>query len=236
MTWSSTRWIARAGRSAGPDWAATCCVVLLVNNGATPRQRLGNHGCRRTTKANPHWWAEGHGKGSVRRSCFRCPGLGSQDHHRSLLLTARPSKSTTSASCRRGAENGSQEVGQTNDADEESRQRSGREDGGRWRHQMSSVAGRSFHVTTFGCQMNEYDSEVISASLESLGCFPVESSNGADIIVFNTCCVRGECFDAESRPAWAGGRIPPQSPNMVVSGPAAWPRKMPRRYANAFPT
>src|SRR5258708_4503720 len=55
---------------------------------------------------------------------------------------------------------------------------------------MSAVAGRSFHVTTFGCQMNEYDSEVIAASLESLGCFPVETHKDADIVVFNTCCVR----------------------------------------------
>lgn len=55
---------------------------------------------------------------------------------------------------------------------------------------MSNVAGRSFSITTFGCQMNEYDSEVIAATLESLGCYPVEPDAEADIVVFNTCCVR----------------------------------------------
>ncbi|MHB2020432.1 MAG: tRNA (N6-isopentenyl adenosine(37)-C2)-methylthiotransferase MiaB [Candidatus Xenobia bacterium] len=55
---------------------------------------------------------------------------------------------------------------------------------------MSAVAGRSFHITTFGCQMNEFDSEVLAAGLEALGCYPVEDHHEADIVVFNTCCVR----------------------------------------------
>jgi len=38
--------------------------------------------------------------------------------------------------------------------------------------------------------MNEYDSEVIAASVESMGAIPTGSEKEADIIILNTCCVR----------------------------------------------
>jgi tRNA-2-methylthio-N6-dimethylallyladenosine synthase len=38
--------------------------------------------------------------------------------------------------------------------------------------------------------MNVYDSEVITATLEGLSCYPVEEPHEADVIVLNTCCVR----------------------------------------------
>ena len=48
----------------------------------------------------------------------------------------------------------------------------------------------TFHVQTFGCQMNKHDSERISGMLEGLGALPVDSIEQADIVVFMTCCVR----------------------------------------------
>jgi len=49
---------------------------------------------------------------------------------------------------------------------------------------------RSYHVTTFGCQMNAHDSERIKGMLESLGLGEARSQQEADVIVFNTCTVR----------------------------------------------
>ena len=47
------------------------------------------------------------------------------------------------------------------------------------------------YLRTFGCQMNEYDSEKISDVLrEEQGLEPVERPEDADVIVFNTCSVR----------------------------------------------
>jgi len=47
------------------------------------------------------------------------------------------------------------------------------------------------YIRTFGCQMNEYDSEKISAVLaEAEGLTPADSPDQADLIVFNTCSVR----------------------------------------------
>ena len=46
-------------------------------------------------------------------------------------------------------------------------------------------------LRTFGCQMNEYDSEKISDVLrEAEGLEPAERPEDADVIVFNTCSVR----------------------------------------------
>jgi tRNA-2-methylthio-N6-dimethylallyladenosine synthase len=49
---------------------------------------------------------------------------------------------------------------------------------------------RSFHVTTFGCQMNEHDSERMKGMLESLGYAETEAPEAADLILFNTCSIR----------------------------------------------
>ena len=52
------------------------------------------------------------------------------------------------------------------------------------------MAGKLF-IRTFGCQMNEYDSEKISGVLASAeGLTPAASADEADVIVFNTCSVR----------------------------------------------
>ena len=45
-------------------------------------------------------------------------------------------------------------------------------------------------IQTFGCQMNEHDSERISGILESSGLKRTEELDDADVIVLNTCCIR----------------------------------------------
>ena len=47
-----------------------------------------------------------------------------------------------------------------------------------------------FYIYTFGCQMNEHDSEYMGAVLLEKGYSPVEEESQADIILVNTCCVR----------------------------------------------
>ncbi len=48
----------------------------------------------------------------------------------------------------------------------------------------------TYYIFTYGCQMNEHDSEILAGQLESLGYVPSESEKEADVILFNTCCVR----------------------------------------------
>jgi tRNA-2-methylthio-N6-dimethylallyladenosine synthase len=49
---------------------------------------------------------------------------------------------------------------------------------------------RTFLIHTFGCQMNEHDSERIAGLLEADGLEPANSADDADVIVLNTCCIR----------------------------------------------
>ena len=47
-----------------------------------------------------------------------------------------------------------------------------------------------YFIETWGCQMNEEDSEKLSGMLISMGYSSCDNRNDADIIIFNTCCVR----------------------------------------------
>lgn len=49
---------------------------------------------------------------------------------------------------------------------------------------------RSYFIRTFGCQMNFHDSEHVAGVLEESGYEPAADLPGADIVIFNTCCVR----------------------------------------------
>ncbi|KEI81026.1 tRNA (N6-isopentenyl adenosine(37)-C2)-methylthiotransferase MiaB [Clostridium botulinum] len=47
-----------------------------------------------------------------------------------------------------------------------------------------------FFIETWGCQMNEEDSEKLSGMLKKEGYIRTEERENADVIIFNTCCVR----------------------------------------------
>ena len=50
--------------------------------------------------------------------------------------------------------------------------------------------GQSYFIRTFGCQMNEHDSERIGGLLETDGMSRVERPEDADVVVLNTCTIR----------------------------------------------
>ncbi len=49
---------------------------------------------------------------------------------------------------------------------------------------------KKYHIITFGCQMNEHDSETIAGMLAQQGMEPVSDKKEADIVIINTCSVR----------------------------------------------
>ena len=49
---------------------------------------------------------------------------------------------------------------------------------------------RRYFVRTFGCQMNEHDSERIAGLLDAEGMVPTANVEEADVVVLNTCCIR----------------------------------------------
>ena len=74
---------------------------------------------------------------------------------------------------------------------ESSRQYEYMEEMKKWVQKKSEELGRKLtcHVTTFGCQMNEKDSEKLLGILETIGYEEVETEE-ADFLIFNTCTVR----------------------------------------------
>lgn len=52
------------------------------------------------------------------------------------------------------------------------------------------IQNKSYYIETWGCQMNEEDSEKLSGMLKNIGYTRTEFKDNADIIIFNTCCVR----------------------------------------------
>jgi len=52
------------------------------------------------------------------------------------------------------------------------------------------VAPRKFLIRTFGCQMNEHDSERLAGLLVADGLEPTDDLEDADVVVLNTCCIR----------------------------------------------
>jgi tRNA-2-methylthio-N6-dimethylallyladenosine synthase len=67
------------------------------------------------------------------------------------------------------------------------------------------MAGR-YVIATFGCQMNEHDSERIAGLLESGGYEPTEDVADAEVVVLNTCAVRE---NADNRLYGALGHLKP---------------------------
>lgn len=59
----------------------------------------------------------------------------------------------------------------------------------------NSFAGKKYFLRTYGCQMNEHDSEEIEGILEYLGMTPTEEMESADVIVLNTCAIRENAHD-----------------------------------------
>ncbi|WP_042265027.1 MiaB/RimO family radical SAM methylthiotransferase, partial [Clostridium butyricum] len=57
-------------------------------------------------------------------------------------------------------------------------------------NKISQDKAKFFFIQTFGCQMNEEDSEKLSGMLKRQGYTPTEDKEEASIIIFNTCCVR----------------------------------------------
>lgn len=50
--------------------------------------------------------------------------------------------------------------------------------------------GKTYYIKTYGCQMNEHDSENIAAILEQMGFMHAVNMEDADLILLNTCAIR----------------------------------------------
>src|SRR5471030_1720151 len=74
-----------------------------------------------------------------------------------------------------------------------------------------------YYIETWGCQMNEEDSEKLSGMLKRIGYESTENKEDASIIIFNTCCVRE---NAENKVYGNLGRLKKQkekNPDLIIA-------------------
>ncbi|MFZ7131211.1 MAG: tRNA (N6-isopentenyl adenosine(37)-C2)-methylthiotransferase MiaB [Eubacteriales bacterium] len=57
------------------------------------------------------------------------------------------------------------------------------------------MTDKYYKISTYGCQMNENDSEKLAGMLKNLGYIPTEDGYKADIVILNTCSVRENADD-----------------------------------------
>src|ERR1039458_172138 len=94
---------------------------------------------------------------------------------------------------------------------------------------------KRYHLTTFGCQMNQHDSERMKGMLESLGYVEADSRTGADLILFNTCSIREAADSRFVPPLGEAKRLKREHPERVVGVGGCWAQSVKEEVFARFP-
>ncbi|MEX2107311.1 MAG: tRNA (N6-isopentenyl adenosine(37)-C2)-methylthiotransferase MiaB [Solirubrobacterales bacterium] len=93
----------------------------------------------------------------------------------------------------------------------------------------------TYHVTTFGCQMNVHDSERMQGMLESLGYRQAESRDEADVILFNTCSIRESADNRFIGHLGEAKRLKTEDPSRIVGVGGCWAQSVKDEVFQRFP-
>jgi tRNA-2-methylthio-N6-dimethylallyladenosine synthase len=94
---------------------------------------------------------------------------------------------------------------------------------------------KSYHLTTFGCQMNEHDSERMKGMLESLGYAEAPERAGADLILFNTCSIREKADTRLVGHLGEAKRLKAEDPERVIGIGGCWSQSIKDEVFELFP-
>src|SRR5436305_14205506 len=93
----------------------------------------------------------------------------------------------------------------------------------------------TYHVTTFGCQMNEHDSERMRGMLESLGYSEAAERSAADLILFTTCSIRESADNRFIAHLGEAKRLKRERPGIVVGVGGCWAQSVKDEVFQRFP-
>ncbi len=93
----------------------------------------------------------------------------------------------------------------------------------------------TYHVTTFGCQMNEHDSERMKGMLASLGYAEATNRAEADVILFNTCSIRESADQRFLAHLGEAKRLKSERPERVVGVGGCWAQSLKEEVFARFP-
>jgi tRNA-2-methylthio-N6-dimethylallyladenosine synthase len=94
---------------------------------------------------------------------------------------------------------------------------------------------KRYHLTTFGCQMNEHDSERMKGMLESLGYAESPTREQADLILFNTCSIRERADNRFLAHLGEAKRLKLKQPGRVVGIGGCWAQSVKNEIFARFP-
>jgi tRNA-2-methylthio-N6-dimethylallyladenosine synthase len=94
---------------------------------------------------------------------------------------------------------------------------------------------KRYHLTTFGCQMNEHDSERMKGMLESLGYAEARERTQADLILFNTCSIRESADSRFVAHLGEAKRLKRERPERVVGVGGCWAQSVKEEVFERFP-
>jgi len=94
---------------------------------------------------------------------------------------------------------------------------------------------KGYHLTTFGCQMNEHDSERMKGMLESLGYKEAPERAAADLILFNTCSIRETADSRFIAHLGEAKRLKREQPDRVVGVGGCWAQSLKEEVFERFP-
>src|SRR3712207_4502011 len=94
---------------------------------------------------------------------------------------------------------------------------------------------KRFHVTTFGCQMNEHDSERMKGMLESLGYVEAPARADADLILFNTCSIREKADERFVAHLQEARVLKKRDPERVIGVGGCWAQSVKDQVFRQFP-
>jgi tRNA-2-methylthio-N6-dimethylallyladenosine synthase len=94
---------------------------------------------------------------------------------------------------------------------------------------------KRFHVTTFGCQMNEHDSERMKGMLESIGYSETPEREDADLILFNTCSIREKADERFVSYLHQARALKRRDPERVIGVGGCWAQSVKDQVFRDFP-
>jgi tRNA-2-methylthio-N6-dimethylallyladenosine synthase len=94
---------------------------------------------------------------------------------------------------------------------------------------------RTYHLTTFGCQMNEHDSERMKGMLESLGYAEADVRDDADLILFNTCSIREKADNRLIAHLGEAKALKARDPQRVIGVGGCWAQSVKEAVFRQFP-
>lgn len=96
---------------------------------------------------------------------------------------------------------------------------------------------KKYYITTYGCQMNLHESEKLAGILTEMGYVCAEKEEDADVIVFNTCCIRENAEDRAEGNIGALKQLKRKNKDLIIAvgGCMTQQKGFAERFHQSFP-